>query len=302
MLTLYRIFKNAIRNLWRNKWLTLATVTVMALTLFTVSVFVVLNILVNSTVDTIKSRIDLEVYFKQEATEDELLAIKNEIMGEEPIKEVTYISKDEALEIFKEQNKNDPALYETITKEENPLPASLRIDLYKAEDLDKINALFRGGKYDSLVEETSYENNKSIVQKLINMGNYIKEGGFILSLVFILTTLLVVLNTIRMTIYTRREEIEIMKLVGATNWYIRWPFILEGAFYGLISALIALSVVFIGLKLLNPYISVYLQDFSGNFFAYVRSYSLEIVGLQFLISIGVGVVSSLLAMARYLRV
>jgi len=302
MLTLYRIFKNAVKNLWRNKWLTVATVTVMTLTLFTVSVFVVLNILVNSTIDTIKSRIDLEVYFNQDVAEDEILAVKNEISKLEEVKDVYYISKKQALEIFKEQNKDDPALYETITEEDNPLPASLKIDLFKAEELDKVNALFRGGKYDSLVEDTSYENNKLIVQKLINIGNYIKKGGLILSLIFIITTLIVVLNTIRMTIYTRREEIEIMKLVGATNWYIRWPFVLEGAFYGLISVVISSIVIFAGLKFLNPYISFYLQDFSTNFYEYLKIYSLEIIGLQFLISISVGVISSLIAMGKYLRV
>jgi len=302
MLTLYRVFKNAIQNLWRNKWLTIATVTVMTLTLFTVSVFVVLNVLVNSTIDTVKSRIDLEVFFDQEVAEDEILAIKNEMLGRDEVKNVTYVSKEEALDIFKEQNKNDPTIYETITQEENPLPASLKIDLLKAEDLEETNKLFRGGKYDSLVEATSYENNKFIIQRLISFGNYIKEAGLFLSLIFIITTLMVVLNTIRMTIYTRREELEIMKLVGATNWYIRWPFILEGAFYGLISVLIASIVVFTGLKFLNPYINVYLQDFSANFYEYLRAYSLQIVGLQFLISVAVGVISSLIAMGKYLRV
>ncbi len=302
MSSVYRIFKSAVRSLWRNKWLTVATVTVMTLTLFTVSVFVVLSVLVNSTIDTVKSRIDLEIYFDQDIAEDEILAIKNEIVIRNEVKDVTYISKKEALEIFKEQNKDDPALYETITEEDNPLPASLRIDLFQAEDLAEVNSLFRGGKYDSLVEDTSYENNKLIVQRLISIGNYIKKGGLILSLVFIIITLIVVLNTIRMTMFTRREEIEIMKLVGATNWYIRWPFVLEGAFYGLISVIISLIVVFAGLKFLNPYINVYLQEFSTNFYEYLKLYSTQIVGLQFLISISLGVISSLIAIRKYLRV
>ena len=283
--------------------MTVATVTVMTLTLFTVSVFVILNILVGSTVDTIKSRIDLEVFFNKEVAEDEILSLINEISAKEEIKDVEYISEDKALEIFKEQNKDDPSFYETITKEDNPLPASLKIDLYKAEDLDTVNKIFRnGGKYEPLVYETSYENNKLIIQKLISFGGYIKKGGLLLSIIFILTTLIVVLNTIRMTIFTRKEEIEIMKLVGATNWFIRWPFVLEGAFYGLISVLFAATIVFVGLKVIHPYVAIYLQEYAINFYKYINAHGFQIICMQFVLSVALGVVSSLLAMGKYLKV
>ncbi|MBI2447931.1 ABC transporter permease [Candidatus Microgenomates bacterium] len=298
----YRIFKNAIIGLWRNKWLTVATVIVMTLALFTVGLFIIINILVNSTVDTVKSRIDLEVYFKKEVTADTIMAAQDDLKKLSVVKNTRYISPEEALNIFREQNKNDPGLLSAISEEENPLPASLKIDLYRAEDLDQLSKLFHEGKYDEITDSTSYENNKLIVQKLINIGNYVKKGGVALSLIFLLTTLIVVFNTIRINLYTRKEEIEIMRLVGATNWYIRWPFILEGSFYGLISVLLSSLVLFVGLKLTAPYLESYLQEFSANFFNYITLYSLQIIGLQIVISIAIGIISSTLAIRRYLKV
>lgn len=297
----FRVFKNAVQSLIRNKWLTFATISVMTLTLFTVSVFVILNILIGSTIDTIKSRIDLEVYFKSSVTEDEILDIKSVVERESEVKDAKYISKDEAFKIFKERNQDTPELYQTISDTDNPLPASLKINLTKAENLDKVNSMFRGGKYDSFVEDTSYENNKNVVNKLISFGNYVNKGGIFLCLIFVITSLIVVLNTIRMTIYTRREEIEIMRLVGATNWYIRWPFILEGAFYGLISMLFASIAVIAGLKFANPYIVDYFQEFGKNFFDSLATYGLIIIAWQFAVSIFVGVVSASLAIGKHLR-
>lgn len=297
----YKHFKGAVQSLIRNKWLTFATVTVMTLTLFTVSVFVILNILVNSTIDTVKSKIDLEVYFKNSVAESDILDIKREVAKMPEVKEVQYISTLDALKIFQDRYKNDPELYRAVSSSDNPLPASLRVNLYKAEDLADINSFFSGGKYEALVDSTSYEKNGDIVNRLISFGSYIKKGGIALSLIFLITSLIVVLNTIRMTIYTRREEIEIMRLVGATSWYIRWPFILEGAFYGFVSMIIATIALAIGLKFANPYIRDYLQEFSDGFFSSLNAYGLVILGWQFLISIFVGVVSSTIAISRYLR-
>ncbi|HRY60459.1 MAG TPA: permease-like cell division protein FtsX [Patescibacteria group bacterium] len=297
----YKTFKNAVHSLIRNKWLTFATVTVMTLTLFTVSVFIILSILINSTIDTVKSKIDLEVYFNDNIAETDILNVKRDISNMPEIKDIKYISKEQAFQDFKESNKNDPALYETITEKDNPIPASLRINVTKAEDTEKINALFRGGKYDAMVYNTSYEKNRNVVQKLISFGGYVNKGGIVLSLIFIITSLIVVLNTIRMTMYTRKEEIEIMKLVGATNWYIRWPFILEGAFYGLISMLFASAAVIIALRLGEPSIRSYFSEFGSNFYNSIYSYGVMIIAWQFGISIAVSVVSAFIAISRYLK-
>ncbi|MDD5732001.1 MAG: permease-like cell division protein FtsX [Patescibacteria group bacterium] len=293
----YKHFKGAVRSLIRNKWLTFATVTVMTLTLFTVSVFVILNILVSSTIDTVESKIDLEVYFKPAVAEDDILDIKKDVSKMPEIKNVQYISTAEALKIFKQMH---PDLDQAVSEVDNPLNASLKIDLYKVEDLGKINSLFVSGKYSALVESSSYKGD--IVSRFINFRTYVTWFGIILSLVFLVTSLIVVLNTIRMTIYTRREEIEIMKLVGATNWYIRWPFILEGAFYGFISMILSSIALFIGLKIASPHIRDFFQEFSINFFSSLNAYGLIILGWQFVISVFVGVVSSTIAISRYLKV
>ena len=298
----YKAFHNAVLSLWRNKWMTVATVTVMSLTLFAVGLFVVINILVVSAVDNVKSRIDLEVFFKKEATEDQIIAIKNDISTMSIVKSSQYVTKEEALKTFKELYKNSPEIIDNLTEEENPLPASVKFSLYRAEELESLNKIFKGGKYDEVTDSTSYENNKLMVQRLIAIGDYTKRGGAVLSFIFIITTLMVVFNTIRINIYTRKEEIEIMRLVGATSWYIRWPFILEGSFYGLISATIALLVLFAGIKVIEPKLLSYLGEFSTSFYSYLGNYAIEIIGLQYIVSIALGVASSFLAIGRYIKI
>lgn len=298
----FKSFKSAGQSIVRNKWLTFATVTVMTLTLFTISIFIILNILVNSTIETVKSRIDLEVYFNKDVSEDMILDTKKEVAKLPEVKNVEYISVSAALKIFQEKFKDDPDLYKAVSDSDNPLPASIRIDLNKAEDIEKINKIFKGGKYDAITDSTSFERNGKIINRLIIFGSYIRKGGLGLSLIFLITSLIVVLNTVRMTMYTRKEEIEIMKLVGATNWYIRWPFILEGAFYGFISMIIASIGLLLALKFGSPYIRLYLDDFSTNFFNSLNTYGLMILGWQFLISIFIGIVSSSIAIGRYLKI
>uniref|UniRef100_A0A7C4R2R5 Cell division protein FtsX n=1 Tax=candidate division CPR3 bacterium TaxID=2268181 RepID=A0A7C4R2R5_UNCC3 len=298
----FKLLKNAAQSIIRNKWLTFATVTVMTLTLFTISVFIVLNLLVNSTIETVKSKIDLEVYFKDEVTEDMILDIKKEVSKLPEVKEAQYITKEDAVKIFKEKYKGDSSLSEAVSETPDSLPASLRIGFYKAEDIETINKMFRGGKYDAVTDDTSYENNGNTINALIAFSSYIKKGGLGLSLVFLITSLIVVLNTIRMTMYTRREEIEIMKLVGATNWYIRWPFVLEGAFYGFISMIIASIALLICFKFGGPYLIGYLEEFSVGFVDALNNYGIMILLWQFAVSVFVGVVSASIAIGRYLRV
>ncbi|MFA7309231.1 MAG: permease-like cell division protein FtsX [Patescibacteria group bacterium] len=297
-----RVLKNAVRNLWRNKWLTVATVTVMTLTLFTVAMFMVINVLLSSTIDEVKSRIDLEVFFKTAVTQDQVMAVKNDMEKNTDVKSVKYISKSDALATFKDRNAQDPTVFETITDSENPLPQSLKITLFQVEKLESLNTLFKGGRYGDIVQKTSYEDNRKTIDGFINFGKSVRAIGLALSLIFLLTSLIVVFNTIRINIYTRKDEIEIMKLVGATNWYIRWPFILEGACYGLISLVISTVVLLIGLHFINPYLALYLGDFRGRFYDYLGLYTISIIGIQLLISVVLGVVSSLFAMTRYLKI
>jgi cell division transport system permease protein len=268
-----------------------------------VSTVVLLNQFVGFATGKIESRIDLEVYFKDKTSEDDILGIKRKVAAMPEIKDVKYISKSDALQIFKEKHQGDPAIYETITEADNPLPASIKINLNSSNSLDKINGLFRGGEYDSFVDDTSYENNKVIVQKLKNLNRVIKWAGLGIGIIFMIISLIVVFNTIRMTMYTRKEEIEIMKLVGATNWYIRWPFILEGAFYGLISMVIASAVMILLLKFGSPYIDTYFEDIGTGFYQSLLSDTgIIILCVQFVITIFVGVVSSTIAIGRYLKI
>ena len=182
----FKSFKSAGQSIIRNKWLTFATVTVMTLTLFTISIFIILNILVNSTIDTVKSRIDLEVYIKDGVTEDLILDAEKDVSKLPEVKNVQYLTPADALQKWQEKYKSDSKLYQAVDENNNPLPASLVISLYKVEDISKINNLFIGGKYQAITESTSYQKdgNSDIVNRLITFSYYIKEGGIALCLIF----------------------------------------------------------------------------------------------------------------------
>ena len=301
----YKFFKSAVQSLIRNRWLAFATITVMTLTLSTISVFLLANYFIENSIVNVKSKIDLEVFFKNDATESMIFDIKREIVAMPEIKNVTYISKDEAFKIFKESNKDSPELYETVNASENPLPASLKIDLKSSESLEKINNFFRGGKYESLVYKTSYENNKKIADWLLSVAGYVQVIGWSLIGVLGFISFVVVLNTIRMTIYARKEEVEIMKLVGATNWYIRWPFLLEGAFYGFISIIFSSAIIYsVFVFVATPYLvnNPFFTDISKGYVDYVALRTPVILLYQFAMSILVGALSSMAALGRYLKI
>ncbi len=301
MTTFIRILKYGFKNFWRNKALSLVAISIMTFTLLTITLFVVLNLLVIFNINKVKDRIDLTVYFKDDVTDQAIFDLQKVLANLPQVKEITYVSKDDALKRWQDQFSNNDNLKGIVSETYNPLPRSLEVKPDDPTDLPSIENLLTQDTYKSMIAETSYSRNKDIVNRLLSILQFVKRSGLAVGLFFILISILVIFNTIRLTIFTKKDEIEIMKLVGATKSFIKWPFIIEGILYGLFGSIASLAILYIGVYFLSPYVSPYF-GLDSNLFSYLVSFLPIIVGLQLGIAILVGFFCSQLAMYRHLKI
>lgn len=280
--------------------ISVATLTVMLLALLVFSSLIVFNVVANSVLNSIQEKIDISVYFKNTAPEDEILRIKQSLEGLAEVKNVDYVSRDRALEIFKERHSDDPNITQAVNElETNPLPASLNI---KAKDPDKYSIIASYLNNDSLkdyVDKVSYAQNQVVIDRLASIINVSRQAGVGLTFILAIVAILVVFNTILLAIYSNRESIEIMRLVGASSMFIRGPYIVEGIIYGTISAVLCMSVMFPIIYFISPSVVKLLPDM--NLLNYFTSHFFQLFGYQLLFGIGIGIISSSIAIRRYLR-
>lgn len=296
-----RIGRAALRSFYRNGWLSVAATAIVTFSLVLISIFALLLLLGTNVITAIQNKIDVEIFFKDDAKVADILTVKEQLEKHPNAAKVTYISKGDALEIYKGQSDRNRRLVEQISEEENPLPASVQVKAKNPDDLEAFNPTLESDFAKPLVASRSDKENREIIQRLQRIVGFIRSMGLFVSLTVLTFAVLVVFNTIRITIFSRREEIEIMRLVGASNAYIRGPFILEGAFYGVIGTAIALLVVYLLVLAFGPAISSYLRDLNEDVPAYFRANLPLIVIIQLATGIGVGVLSSYIAIRRHLR-
>lgn len=312
-ITFFRVIKNGIKGFYRNLWLSAAATLVLVITLVIFSVLIILYGVTSYTVNTVKERVDISVYFKPSVTEPSIVKVKNELESNNLIRDIQYTSAEQALAEFKEAHKNEPVVISALEElTENPLQGTLHIRARDLKDYPAIAKEVGSDKYKAYVEKVNFEDNRKVIERLSQTLNFIVIGGVTLTLIFSIIAILVMFNTIALTIYNRREEIEIMRLVGATNWYIRGPFIVEALLYSSVATVIT-AIVFVpvfanvmpkilqyvdGGGALGP--NAYTIDFGFTHFAFTNFWSL--IALQLLISVVLTVISSLFAMRKHLKV
>jgi cell division transport system permease protein len=302
IISIKRITNLGLINFWRNRWVSLASTLIMTLTLLIITLFVVMTIVIGKTTDRIRSKIDVSVYFKDSATTQEISNLQQELASRSDVKEVRYISKEEALDIWDQQQKNQ-RIKELVTAEENPLPRSLTIKTLDPANLQKIVDYVSGPQFASIIHKVSYEDNKQIIDKLLAITSFIKKIGLIFSIVFIIISILVILNTIRLTIFTRKDEIEIMRLVGASDRFIKGPFIIEGMLYGILACILAMGILWLAIGFVSPLINQYLGTaVTENMINFFLGHFILIFFLQLLVGILVGIGCSLFSIRKYLKI
>jgi len=274
----------------------------MAQALLIVSILASLNVVIGNTIRSINERIDVAVFFKETALEADILSLKGDVEQWQDVREVVYVSSKDALNKFLEENRNRKIIRSVIPEEENFLPASLEIKVTDPYKIEGIVEQVRGTEFAKQISETSLEDNQKIIEKLRNASSFIQRSSVMLAILLLAIALLIIFNTIRITIFTRRQEIEIMKLVGATDWYIRWPFIIEGMMYGVIATVLTTLLLALAYwAILLPMMSSYLISTSGNP-VFSAGFVVFLVGLQLLVGLVVGGMSSYLATKKHLSI
>ena len=307
LISFERVIKTGFVNFFRNAWLAIAAIAVMVITLSIVLFSVIANATFANTINQITERIDVSVYLvdavsaNDQQREDLIIQIEQL----DSVKSVTYVSKDEALARYKNQNKDNLDLLVAISQTDNPLPASLQIKPVNPDNIEPIRQFLEQPDIKAMqAEQTSYSGDrKQAIDKIGTATTFIRRAGVVGVVVLALISVLIIFNTIRMAIFNRRDELTIMRLLGASTWYIRGPFVVETVFYGVISAIISVllcSIVF----------SVQSNAFNASTLGlldiqYASDYFAEhfwtILAIQLTIGILIGAVSSIIATRRYLK-
>jgi len=260
-----------------------------------------LNVVTQSVVADLENKVDVSAYFNSESPENDILAIRQDLIKLPEVKSAEYVSKDEALKQFKERHKDNPTLMQSLSElDDNPLRASLNIKAQSAAQFETIAGFLEQSKYASLVNKVNYHQNREVIERVSNLAKNIGRGGLVASFVLALMAVFVTFNTVRLTMYNWKDEISVMRLVGAGNWYIRGPFVVEGIIYGILAAMFTLVILYPALYFLSPKITSFLPEVDLLYFFEVN------IGQILILLVGVGAalgsVSSLIAIRRYLRV
>jgi cell division transport system permease protein len=304
-ITLERILKSGTINFGRNIWLAIAAMAMMSITLTILLFAVVANATFSHTVNNLTSHIDVSVYLKDSVTDTQRNQLIKELDGINNVKSVTYISKAQALKTYEAQNANNTDLLQAISETSNPLPASLDIMPKDPNQLQSIkNFLDKPSIAAMQSDPTSYSGDrKAAIDKITAATHFFEEAGVIGIIIFVVISILIIFNTIRMTIFNRRDELVIMRLLGAGTWYIRGPFVVETMLYGAVAAAVSLAIcssLFAVASQTLQASSLGLLDitYSGHYF---RQHLWLILVGQIAAGIIIGAASSALATRRYLR-
>lgn len=306
--TFKRVLKWGFINFFRNGVVSVATVLVMSQSILMIGFVIVASSFGSAFIAILEEKVDISAYFKPDVAENAILVLKDELEKLPDVKSVKYISRDEALAVFKERHKNDAVVLGSLeVVGENPFFASLEIGAKDPSKYEKISQFLESGSYDNILgvndqgkKKITYLENQKTIDGLISLISMARKVGLVLSLWLAATALMVAYSTVRLAIYNAKDEISVMQLVGASRAFIRGPFLVEGIIHGILSALFTLAVFypvfwFTGTKTKAL--------FGGlNIFEYFLSNIFQIAAILLLIGIILGTLSAALAVRRYLKV
>jgi cell division transport system permease protein len=303
MLNLRRIFRTGFVQFWRNGVVSLSAVLVMVITLFVIGTVIFSSAMLKTSLVAIEDKVDINVYFITDASEADVLTAKASIEKLSEVDFVTYISRDVALENFREQHKDDQQTLDALDElDENPLGAALNIKAKEPSQYEQV-ANFLEQNYPaggSVVERVNYFQNKKAIDQLGQIIDAGEKLGAIVTVVFIIISILITLNTIRLAMFISKDEINVMKLVGASSNFITGPFLVTGAMYGLVSSIITLILFWPITYWLGPVTERFFVE--TNIFSYYISTFGQMLLIMVVAGVFIGSVSSYLAIKRYLRI
>jgi cell division transport system permease protein len=312
---LQRIFWYGFSGLVRNWWLTLVAVITMTMTLITISGVTVTNLIAEQRYRELARNVDFIVFIEDDASEDDVQILRTALEQQPGVSDVTVSSKEDALQVFTELFSNIPELAGVITAEQNPLPRDITVTFTDVSRIEEIHTFVTDERYQGVVDRTSYERNKGSIDNFQQITTFLRWVGITIAVFFLTLSILVLLNTVRLVIHSRRTEVEVMRLVGASPSYIRGPFLVEGAAYGVAAAFISLAAMWLVLERLQALVrdsfaagsTDILTDLFGTTLGVSGQAStlpnvlLVIFLIQLTCGIALGLGSSALAVRRYLK-
>ncbi len=302
-ISIKRIIKSGFFGFWRNGFVSFSSVLVMIITLVVIASTIFLSAILNTSLQEIKNKVDINVYFVRTASEENILSLKKslEVLPEVKLP-VEYVSRADALADFRKRHENDQFTIQALDElGDNPLGASLNIKAKEPSQYQGIAEFLQNKEAgeNSIIDKINYYQNKDAIDTLTKMINSANKLGFWITLFLVIVSILITFNTIRLAIFMSKDEIAVMRLVGASRLYIRGPFVVSGAIYGFISALITL-VCFFPLTLWLGGVTE--EFFVGlNVFAYYIANFPQIFAILVGSGVFIGAVSSFLAVRRHLK-
>jgi cell division transport system permease protein len=301
LISFKRIIKAGFMSFYRNTLLSATTIFIMTIVIFLITMLFLFNSISNVLISDIQKKVDISVYFKEDVAMEDVLSIKSQVEEITEVEEVRYISKEEALEIFTQKHKDDFVLIESLNEVgRNPFLSSLSIKAKQASEYQEVANFLENGSFDDFIEKIDYYKRKPVIDKVFSITTNTNKTGILFSVILGIIAVLIVFNTIRIAIYGSSKEIATMKLVGASNWFIQGPFLIQGILVGLLSTIITFLITFTICYVFDSKINALLSDvkifdvFTYNFWT--------ILLIQVVAGISLGIIPSMIAIRKYLKI
>ncbi|MFH1790018.1 MAG: permease-like cell division protein FtsX [bacterium] len=302
MISFLRVLKFAFQDIGRNIGLSFMTIFILILMLLSVNILWSLDTITKNAVISVKNQIDVSFYFSIDASDADVKAVKNAVDSFSEVEETKLLSADEVLDDFMERHKNQQETIQALTElGSNPFGPTLIVKTTEPEDQNKIITFLDAPEYKKIIESRSFDKQDKAIERLQDITNKVERVGFGLTVLFAIISFLIIFNTIRAAINSQRVEISIKRLVGASNWFIRGPYLIEALLFTAISVALAFAIVFFSFNWLDMYMaSVFPQGFSLT--NYYKSNIFLLCGIQATAVLLLTVISSGLAMRKQLKV
>lgn len=301
-----RIVSSGFMNFWRNGVVTFSSVLVMTITIFGIGSLIFLGAILNASLQEIQDKVDVNVYFKPGIEEKSVLKVQEDLESLSEVKETEYISESDALENFKIRHSDDQLTLQALEElDENPLGAMISVTANETSQYENIASFLKENykvedpNSDSVIDKINFFQNQEAIERLSEIIDSTQRLGFAVIIALAILSVMIMFNTTRLAIYTAKDEIAVMRLVGASDSYIKWPFVVEGFMHGTLATVIALILFY-------P-LTAWMGSATGNFFGNINvfDYYISNFGEMFFLLLACGVFlggfSSFLSVRRYLK-
>lgn len=297
----FRVIKFSLQDILRNFSLSFMTVLILLLMLLSVNTLIIVRVITEESINTVKDQIDVSVYFNADSTDEEIQEVRNYISGFPEVTEENFLNRDTVLSNFKKTYADNAQIIASLDElGENPLGPTLILKTREPKDYEKIITALSVPEYETIIEAKTFADTQTAIDRIHVITTQVERFTYFLTALFAIIAFVIIFNTIRVAIYTQRTEISIKRLVGATSWFIRGPYIMESLIFSVISVMLTIGIVYGALTLVDPYVAIIFGK-TNLLHDYFATNLVNLTLLQFVAVFVLTALSSGLAMGRYLR-